>query len=103
MAGVGYDALSTQISIAVEVTSTACRNPSMSNSPEGKRKRIKFSDAKLQAESSRYMYSEQGFDALIRPLFGEVCQVLMVVSYCIPGSPHTHAASAISFIRLRAR
>jgi len=95
--------LSTQISIAVEVTSTACRNASMSNSPEGRRKRIRFNDARLHAESSRYMYSEQGFDALMRPLFGEVCQVLMVVSYCIPGSPQTQAASAISRIRSRAR
>jgi hypothetical protein len=95
--------LSTQISIAVDVTWTACRKPSMSNSPEGRRKRIRFKDARLHAESSRYMYSEHGFDALIRPLFGDVCHVLIVVSYCIPGSPQTHAASAISRSRLRAR
>jgi len=42
------------------------------------------------------MYSEQGFEARIGPLCGQVCQRLMVLSYCNPGSPHTQAASAIS-------
>ena len=32
------------------------------------------------AMASRDYYSEQGFDALIRSVFGQVCQVLMVVS-----------------------
>src|SRR5579862_8061525 len=41
------------------------------------------------------MYSEHGFDALIRPVFGSVCQELIVVSYWTPGSAHRHAASAI--------
>ena len=41
------------------------------------------------------MYSEQGFDALIRAVFFEVCHLLIVVSYCMPGSPHCHVASAI--------
>ena len=31
------------------------------------------------------MYSEHGFDALMRAVFGEVCQSLIVVSYCMPG------------------
>ncbi len=48
------------------------------------------------------MYSQQGLDALIRPLFGEVCQWLIVVSYCTPGSAQRHAASAISRISSRA-
>src|SRR5450631_1267635 len=48
------------------------------------------------------MYSEHGLDALIRPLFGDVCQRLIVVSYCMPGSAQRHAASAISFISSRA-
>ncbi len=48
------------------------------------------------------MYSEQGFDALIRPVFGSVCHELMVVSYCTPGSAHCQAASAIWRSRLRA-
>ena len=41
------------------------------------------------------MYSEHGFDALMRPVFGSVCQELIVVSYWTPGSAHSHAASAI--------
>jgi len=41
------------------------------------------------------MYSEHGLDALMRPVFGNVCQALIVVSYCTPGSAHSHAAEAI--------
>ena len=49
------------------------------------------------------MYSLHGFEALIRPEAGQVCQVLIVVSNCIPGSPQACAASAIIFSRSRAR
>src|SRR5262245_33937496 len=59
--------------------------------------------ARLQAELSRCMYSEHGFDALIRPVFGAVCQRLIVVSNCIPGSAHSQVASEIWRIRSRAR
>src|SRR6478735_4444805 len=59
--------------------------------------------ARLHAELSRCMYSEHGFDALIRPVFGAVCQRLIVVSNCIPGSAHCHAASEIWRISSRAR
>ena len=45
--------------------------------------------------SSIDMYSEHGFDALIRPVFGSVCHALIVVSYWTPGSAQRHAASAI--------
>ena len=31
----------------------------------------------------------------MRSVFGQVCQRLMVVSYCTPGSAQPHAASAI--------
>src|SRR5688500_8053037 len=48
------------------------------------------------------MYSEHGLDALIRPVFGSVCQELIVVSYCTPGSAHCQAASEIWRSRLRA-
>ena len=41
------------------------------------------------------MYSLQGFDALIRAVFFEVCQRLTVVSYCMPGSPQCQVASEI--------
>ncbi len=53
--------------------------------------------ARLHAVSSRNMYSLHGFDALIAPLLGHVCQRLIVVSYCTPGSPQCHAHSAILF------
>ena len=63
---------------------------------------IRFSEARLQALSSIDMYSEHGFDALMRLVFGSVCQLLIVVSYCTPGSAHCQAASAMSFRILRA-
>src|SRR5829696_6619801 len=63
---------------------------------------MRLSDARLQAELSTCMYSEHGFDALMRPDAGEVCQSLIVVSYCTPGSAQRHAASAIWRSRSRA-
>src|ERR1700722_934225 len=51
--------------------------------------------ARLQAESSRNMYSLQGLLALMRAVFLLVCQRVTVVSYCIPGSPHCQVASEI--------
>src|SRR5689334_20498844 len=82
--------------------STACENFSVSNVPSGRRNFIRFSDARLQAESSTCMYSEHGLDALMRPEFGDVCHWLIVVSYCTPGSAQRHAASEISRISSRA-
>ena len=38
---------------------------------------MRLIDARLQAELSTCMYSEHGFEALIRPVFGHVCQSLM--------------------------
>src|SRR6266702_4285466 len=74
----------------------------MSNWPPGVRNFRRLKDARLQAESSRNMYSEQGLLALMRAVFLEVCQRLMVVSYCMPGSPHCQVASAILCMRSRA-
>src|SRR3984893_2199537 len=74
----------------------------MSSVPSGRRNFIKFSEARLHAESSIDMYSLQGLDALIRPVFGFVCHWLIVVSYCTPGSAQRQAASAISLISSRA-
>src|SRR5215831_6302662 len=91
------------ISMASSTTSTACLNDSTSKSPSMVRKHIRLSDAKLQAVSSKNMYSEHGFEALIRALFRQVCQSLMVVSNCSPGSPHRCAASEISRISSLAR
>src|SRR3954447_12270479 len=82
--------------------STTWLNVSTSSVPSGRRNFIRFSDARLHAESSMLMYSEHGLDALIRPVFGFVCHWLIVVSYCTPGSAHRHAASAISRISSRA-
>src|SRR5579864_1906510 len=55
----------------------------------------RLSEHRLQAESSRNMYSEHGLESLIRAVFLEVCQRLMVVSNCMPGSPQCQVASAI--------
>ena len=41
------------------------------------------------------MYSLHGLLPLIRPVLAAVCQWLMVVSNCMPGSAHSHAAWAI--------
>src|SRR5215472_296609 len=72
--------------------SMACRKASTSKVPLGANL-SKLKLARLQAESSRNMYSEQGFEALIRDVFFEVCQRLTVVSNCMPGSPQRHVAS----------
>src|SRR5215475_1196601 len=75
----------------------------MSNVPVGVTNFIRLKLARLQAELSRNMYSEQGLDSLMRPVFFEVCQRLMVVSYCMPGSPHCQVASAMACMMSRAR
>src|SRR6476646_11828882 len=102
MRSVGYAELSTMISIAVSVVWQPRLNDSMSNSPSARRNFIKFSDARLHAESSRNMYSEHGFDALMGAVFFDVCHRLTVVSYCMPGSPQMYAESAIIRISSRA-
>src|ERR1017187_10247939 len=91
------------ISIAAVTIAIAYRYAEMSNCPPGVRNFSRLKLARLHAESSRNMYSLHGFDALIRAVFLLVCQRLMVESYCIPGSPHCHVASAILCIRSRAR
>src|ERR671919_1740388 len=48
--------------------------------------------ARLHAELSRCMYSLHGLDPLMRPVLAAVCQWLIVVSNCMPGSAHSHAA-----------
>src|ERR1700754_1054341 len=90
------------ISCARKITSHACSNASTSSSPSSRRNFIRFSDARLHAESSIDMYSEHGFDALMRPEFGSVCHELIVVSYCTPGSAQRQAASEMSCSTLRA-
>ena len=90
------------ISCAVIIVRTAAENAAASNCPPSSRNCMRLSDARLHAESSRNMYSEQGFEALMRSVFGQVCQSLMVVSNCMPGSPHTCVPSAMRRIRSRA-
>src|SRR5271154_5560784 len=77
------------------VTSTACRKASTSNWPFELRNFIRFNEARLQAVSSRNMYSLQGLLALMRAVFLQVCQRFTVVSYCMPGSPQWYVESAI--------
>src|ERR1700685_103829 len=86
------------ISCAVIRTSTAWRYASTSNVPLGANFN-RFRLARLQAESSRNMYSLHGLLALMRAVFFDVCQRLTVVSYCMPGSPQCQVASEIFFIR----
>src|SRR5687767_662174 len=52
--------------------------------------------ARLQAVSSRNMYSLHGLLALMRPSAGQVCHSLMVVSYWSPGSALAQAALQMS-------
>src|SRR5262249_21189475 len=85
------------------VTSTACLNASTSHVPLEFTYFIKFKEARLQAVSSRNMYSEHGLLALIRAVFLQVCQRFTVVSYCMPGSPQCQVDSAILYSRSLAR
>src|SRR5437773_356577 len=63
---------------------------------------MRFKDARLQAVSSKNMYSEHGLLALIFPSCGQVCHSLMVVSNWRPGSAQAQAAKATWSHRARA-
>src|SRR6266545_5933446 len=52
--------------------------------------------------ATRWSPGKHGFDALIRPVFFTGFHLFVVVSYCMPGSPQTHAASATSEMSSRA-
>src|SRR5947207_7987853 len=80
----------------------AALNRSTSNVPSAARNFIRLMLARLQAVLSRNMYSLHGLLALMRPLLGQVCQRLIVVSYCTPGSPQCQAQSAMRFKSSRA-
>src|SRR3954451_8445446 len=83
------------MSIAVMMSSTALANSGASKVSSSRRNFSRFSEARLHEELSRLMYSEHGLDAVIRPVSGLVCQSLIVSSYWMPGSAHSHAALAI--------
>ncbi len=95
IAFVGKSAKQIEMSIAVMMTSTALANSVASKVSSSLRNFSRFSEARLQEELSSDMYSEHGFDAVIRPVSGLVCQSLIVSSYCRPGSAHSHAATEI--------
>src|SRR3954462_3692113 len=92
MGSVGKSAKQMEMSIAVMTNSTALTKFLVSNVPSLFRNFIRFSDARLHELLSRLMYSEHGLDALMRPVSGLVCQSLIVSSYWMPGSAHSHAA-----------
>ena len=75
--------------------STAALKRSTSKVPSGWENFIRLSDARLQAVSSRNMYSLHGLLELMAPSFLQVCQRWMVSSYCTPGSPQVQVPSAI--------
>src|SRR5215475_6566335 len=79
------------------VTSTARQKLVASNCPLELTYFIRLSEARLQAVSSRNMYSEQGLLALMRAVVLQVCQRFTVVSYCMPGSPQCQVESEILF------
>src|SRR5215210_6213539 len=89
---VGKSAKQIEMSIAVMTSSTAFTKFFVSKVPSFFRNFMRFSDARLHELLSRLMYSEQGLDALIRPVSGLVCQSLIVSSYWMPGSAHSQAA-----------
>src|SRR5689334_23465412 len=83
------------MSIAVMTSSTALAKVAPSNVPSSRRNFSRLSEARLQDELSSDMYSEHGLLAVIRPVSGLVCQSLIVSSYWMPGSAHSHAALAM--------
>src|SRR5690242_13148560 len=99
---VGKSAKQMEMSIAVMMNSTLFAKSFASNVPSSRRNFMRLSDARLQLELSRLMYSEHGLDAVMRPDSGLVCQSLIVSSYWIPGSAHSHAAVASLFQSERA-
>src|SRR5258708_32692917 len=81
------------------VIATAWQKDSTSIPPSRLRNFMRLRDARLHAVSSRNIYSLHGLEELICAVFEHVCQLLIVVWNWTPGSPETHAASAISFKR----
>src|SRR6476659_9028430 len=92
---VGKSAKQIEMSIAVMTSSATFWKVTASNVSSSRRNFSRFSEARLQLELSSDMYSEHGLDAVIRPVSGLVCQSLIVSSYWMPGSAHSHAALAI--------
>src|SRR3954447_16593242 len=83
------------MSIAVMTSSTTFWKVTASNVSSSRRNFSRLSEARLHELLSSDMYSEQGLDAVMRPVSGLVCHALIVSSYWMPGSAHSHAALAI--------
>src|ERR1700712_5319469 len=92
MALLGNCAIITEISRTMVHSRQVCSNRSTWNEPSLLRYGSRFTDARLQAVSSRNMYSEHGLEATIGPASGEVCHSLMVVWKWMPGSAEAQAA-----------
>src|ERR1700709_1645426 len=90
IAAVGKSAKQIEMSIAVMTNSTVFANNSASKVRSWRRNVIRLIDARLQLELSKCRYSLHGLEAVMRPDSGQVCQSLMVSSYCRPGSAHSH-------------
>src|ERR1700733_15068177 len=82
------------MSIAVMISSGILRNRSPSKVSSSRRNLSRLMLARLQLELSRWTYSLHGLLAEMRPDSGQVCQLLIVPSYWMPGSAHAHAACA---------
>ncbi|OPZ54925.1 MAG: hypothetical protein BWY91_01373 [bacterium ADurb.BinA028] len=92
---VGKSAKQMEMSIAVMTSSATFWKVTASKVSSSRRNLSRLSEARLHEELSSDMYSEHGLDAVIRPVSGLVCQSLIVSSYWMPGSAHSHAALAI--------
>src|SRR6476619_462669 len=95
MGSVGKSAKQIEMSIAVMTSSATFWKVSPSNVSSSRRNLSRLSEARLHELLSSDMYSEHGLDAVMRPVSGFVCQALIVSSYWMPGSAHSHAALAI--------
>src|SRR6476619_1064544 len=95
MGSVGKSAKQIEMSIAVMTSSTTFWKVTASNVSSSRRNFSRFSEARLHEELSSDMYSEHGLEAVMRPVSGLVCHALIVSSYWMPGSAHSHAALAI--------
>src|SRR6478752_4132038 len=95
MGSVGKSAKQIEMSIAVMTSSTTFWKVTASNVSSSRRNFSRLSEARLHELLSSDMYSEHGFDAVMRPVSGLVCHALIVSSYWMPGSAHSHAALAI--------
>src|SRR5690606_41542715 len=105
----GNCAMPTEISrIAVQMR-IAWRKSAIRSVPSPFWNRTRLRLGRLQAVSSRNMYSEQGFEARMGPSLGQVCHSLMVSVNCTPGSADSQAdmvmesqsASALSVFMTR--